>query len=431
LYIFPQDVQWSTHTVKKNERFRGGKMKNVNIVKILALLLAILLLVVGCSPADPDASNGSLPDASDPADSTDPKPAFDGKVVFGVTAAKTGTTVLIGEQVTNGAILAAEHINANGGILGKELVLVFEDEIDNQQASVNAMTKLMEYPDIMAFYGSTASGNCIAVSPTVLERKIPMLAGGSSANIPKEGNPYVWQARMTDDQTGLILARVATEELNMKNPAILFSTESFGTGLKDQVVAALANRGVNVKDSNLYGYTVDEKNLTPIITQIQNSDADGLIAIAQQNPAIIIAQQVDAAGLDIPLLGSASFSCVMVIENAGASANDWYTVCEWVPSVKSPKGAALVKAYQERFGELADAPTAYTYDSVLLFAEACRIANSTTDREAINEAFKQIKDFEGAMSTYTYFDNHSFSTSLLYTYTENGVPTVLDYISGR
>jgi len=115
--------------------------------------------------------------------------AFDGTVTFGAVAPLSGTNVMVGDFVKNGILLAQKHINERGGILGKELKIVFEDEVDNLQASVNAMTKLMNYPDVVAFFGSTYSAYCIAAFPVVLQKKITMFAGGSSANIPKEKIP--------------------------------------------------------------------------------------------------------------------------------------------------------------------------------------------------------------------------------------------------
>lgn len=390
-----------------------------------------MLILSACTSANTSSSSNSSSPSSGTAAPSDSAKKLEGTVKFGVISALTGTNKMVGDQITNGANMAAEYVNANGGILGKKLELVFEDEIDNQQASVNAMTKLMQYPDVVAFYGSTASGNCIAAAPTVLDKKMPMIAGGSSANIPKQNNPYIWQTRMTDDQTGKVMAKVATQTLKMKNPAILYSTESFGTGMKDQTMAALKQLGIEVQEKNLYGYTVDEKNYAPLIEQIRNSGCDGLIAIAQQKPAVLIVSQIDAAGLEMPLLGSASFACDVVFQNCKEAANGWYCVGEWVPTINTELGKKLVADYKQRFNANTDAPTAYTYDSILLFAEACRIANTTTDKEAINKAFEKIKDFKGAMSTYTYAENHSFATTLLITHTENIKPVVLDSIKAR
>ena len=361
-------------------------------------------------------------------------PARGGETVtFGVITALTGNNVMVGEFIKNGATLAQKHINERGGILGKELKLVFEDEVDNLQSSVNAMTKLLNNPEIIAFFGSTYSSYCIAISPMVLEKKMTMLAGGSSANIPKEKNPYVWQARMTDDKSGLLLAKTATEVLNLKNPAIVFIADSFGTGLKDQTVLAFEKLGFTINPKNIYAHNPDEKQFGPIISQIQHSDVDSLIAITHQMPASIFCMQVEAAGLDIPLLGSPSFSSVVVMNTAGPAANGWYAVTDWTPEVTTPTGKAFTDAYRAEYPGKPDPDltAVVPYESVMLFAEACRIAGSTTDREAINQAFTKLKAFKGAMTTYTYAEDHCLATSQFLTFTEDQKPLVKEIVFVR
>jgi branched-chain amino acid transport system substrate-binding protein len=402
---------------------RGIKMKKG---KIITLVLAAVMTVgiTGCSantPAAPANSSGT-------SSSETKKGTLNGSVTFGVVAPITGTNKMVGEYVQNGAKLAAKEINENGGILGKELKLVFEDEVDNLQASVNAMTKIMNYPDVVSFFGSTYSQNVIAASPVVAEKKITMFAGGSSANIPKQNNQYIWQARMTDDQSGKLLAKAATENLKMKNPAIMYSTDSFGTGLKDQTLSALKILGIEVKESNLYGFATDEKNYTPLISRIQNSNADGIIAIANQMPAALICQQVEASGYDKPLLGSSSWASAVCRTNAGASANGWNAVADWTVEVSTDSGKKFEKAYRAAYGKESDMPAVTAYDSIMLFKKACEIANTTTDKEKINNALKQIKDYPGAMSTYTAADNRCFSTSQFLTLNKDGKATMIDTV---
>ena len=404
--------------------------------RLLVLILAVAMAVMsGCSTSAPAAPSNSSAAPTSSADTSTPAAtpttSFDGTVTFGVVAPLTGTNNMVGEYIKNGAELAAEHINANGGILGKELKLVYEDEVDNLQASVNAMSKIMNYTEVVSFFGSIYSSNCIAASPNVLEKKIPMFAGGSSANIPKEKNPYIWQVRMTDDQSGILLAKAATQNLKMKNPAILYSTESFGTGLKDQTLAALKNLGIEVPESNQYGFVTDEKNFTPLLTQIQNSDVDGLIAIGHQMPAALICQQVDATGLDIPLLGSSSWASAVCRSNAGDSANGWNAVADWTVEVDTEEGKQFALAYYEKYNADSDMPSVAVYDSIMLFKKAAEIANTTTDIEAINKALEEIKDYKGAMSSYTYADNHSFSTSQFLTINEAGKAVMVDMVKSR
>jgi ABC-type branched-chain amino acid transport systems, periplasmic component len=385
-------------------------MKRNSVIALL--LVCSLLLATACSKGtNKGAASGSN---------------LNGTVTFGVVAALSGTNKATGVYVKNGAELAVEQINANGGILGKKLVLTYADEVDNMQASVNAVSKLINQKEVMAIFGSTYSTNCVAVLPTILDKKITMFAGGSSAGIPKQKNPYVWQPRMTDDKTGIVMASVASKTLGMKNPAIMYSTQASTQALAQQTIQELAKLGVTVKDSNVFGFAEEEKNYSPIITQIMNSGADGVIAIANQLPAAMICQQAEAAGLNIPRLGSSSWASVITRQNAGNSANGWYAIADWTVEASTEQGKAFAKAYKDKYSADSDMPSAAVYDSIMLFKKACELAGTTTDREAINEALKKVKDVNGAMNTYSYFDDHCFATGMFVTKNANGVATMVD-----
>lgn len=400
----------------------------MNKKKMLAILCMGSLLLGTTACVSTEAPEDSTQDTAQTTQEQTPT-STEGTVSFGITAPLSGTNKMNGDYIMNAANLAAEKINAEGGILGKELVLVAEDEVDNMQASVNAMTKLANNPDIMAFFGSSSSSNDIGVSPIVAEKKVTMFAAGSSANIPEEKNDYMWQVRTTDDKSGARIAQAAVNELGMKNPAIMYSTESFGTGLKDQIVAGLKELGINVSDSNLYGYTTDDKNFAPIITQIQNSDVDGLIGVSMsQLQAAMICQQVDAAGLDLPMIGGNSFCTAVCRDNAGSSANGWYAIADWTSEVSTPNGKAFEDAYREAYGAPSDYISATCYDAILLFKEACEIANTTTDREAINEALKQIKNFEGVMTTYNYQENHCLASNQMLVQNQDGLAVMIGVV---
>lgn len=397
----------------------------MNKKKLLAMLCAGTMLIgtTACS-SEPPAESGDSSSTEQAQNSS--TGASGDTVTFGITAPMTGTNSMNGEYIMNAANLAADKINAEGGILGKELVLVTEDEVDNMQASVNAMTKLANNSEVMAFFGSSSSSNDIGVSPIVAEQKVTMFAAGSSANIPEEKNEYMWQVRTTDDKTGRRIAKAAIEELGMTNPAIMYSTDSFGAGLKDQVVAGLEELGITVADSNQYGFTADDKNFAPLITQIQNSGVDGLIGISMsQLQAAMICQQIDAAGLDLPMIGGNSFCTAVCRDNAGDAANGWYAIADWTSEVSTPNGRAFEDAYQEAYGAPSDYISATCYDAILLFKEACEIAGTTTDRQAINDALTQINNFEGVMTTYNYQENHCLASDQMLVQNQDGLAVMI------
>ena len=126
----------------------------------------------------------------------------------------------------------------------------------------------------------------------------------------------------------MLLSKAAAQVIGKKHPAILYIAESFGTGLMTQTVRALKNLGIAVPESNLYAHNPDEKQFSPILTQIINSDADGLIGISHQMPAAGITMQATAAGIDIPLLGSSSFASVVCRETAKEAADGWMVVAD-------------------------------------------------------------------------------------------------------
>ncbi len=413
---------------------------------LIALLLVALMMLSACTPAATTTAattaatttattaattavttaattTGTTSASGSPYDKLD-------KIYIGVAAAMTGTNKLNGDYVRNGSTLAMEQINAAGGVLGKQIELVFEDEVDNQAASVNAMTKLINNDKVSAFVGSMYSAYCIAVSPQVLEKKIPMLACGSSANIPKQNNPYIWQARVTDDQSGLLLAKAYTEKLKLKDPAILHIAESFGDGLRDQTVAAFASLGITVDPKKIFAHTPEEKQFVPILNQIMASGADGMIAITHQVPGAMIAMQADDAGLDIPKLGSSSFASTIVLTTAGTSAEGWYAVADWTNEVTTDAGKAFVEAYQKRYNSLPDLAASVPYDSVRLIAEAIRIGGSA-DPQKINESLAKVNNFPGAMSTFIPNQNRVFGTAQFLTLNKDGKATMLEVVKAR
>ena len=360
----------------------------------LALMLLVIVLALGMVSAYAE---------------TEAEPEFDGEIRIGLICPVTGTSKAIGDYQQNGFNLAMEEINAAGGILGKKIVGVIADEVDNMQSAVNAHMLLLSDDSIMGIVG------------------VPYIAGGSSSGITDEGSDYVWMVRPTDVYQGQVLADVAIEVLGMQNPAIMYSTQSSLMALQERLVAALQERGIEVDPGNLYGFPEEEQNYA----QIQNSDADGLICLTNVLPASIICQQFEIAGIDLPHMGQTSYSGAVCRENAGSAADGWYSVADWTPEVTEGVAKHFEDAYRAKYGAASDLGAVCAYDGLYLLKAACEIANTTTDREAINNALYEISELEGAISTYTYLGDHNLNTSLYVTRNEDGLAVMIDKITYR
>lgn len=399
--------------------------------RIIAAMIAMCMLS-GCSAQKVDSTTAQNAEKATTEASDTPASQIDydslEEITIGLVAAQSGSNKTIGSFVINGAELAVEEINAAGGVLGKQLKLVIEDEGESSQTAVNATNKLLSRTDVSSIMGPTSSSYCLAASPFVEEKKIPYIAGGSSANIPKEGNPYMWQNRMTDDQSGLIMAKACVEKLNIKNPAIMYSTESFGTGLKDQTVAALKEKGIEVQESNIYGFNADEKQFGPILTQILNSDVDGIIVACHTNPASLIVVQSKDVGIDLPCIGSNAFSSIVCRQAAKELADGWYSITDWTENGQSGRAKKFAEAYRAKYDAESDLVAVSAYDQVYILANAIKTAGSA-DPEKINEALGETSSFEGAMSVYSYHDTHCLSTSQMLTINEDALSVLVEKIS--
>lgn len=410
--------------------------------KKLSLFLVLMLmasLLAGCGGGSEDSSespsnSGKDTENTDRNSSSDKAPDNEGETLkIGVVAPLTGTNKLVGEYTKNGVEMAVDEINSSGGVLGKQIEIVYGDEVDSLQNSVNATTMLLSDDSIVGIVGTMYSQYSIAVMPEVEAAGVPYFASGSSSGIPNENNPYTWQVRPVDTFQGITMADFAVNTLDMKNPAIMYSTQSTFASLSEQTQKALQDEGLEITDANLFGFPEEETNYAPYFAQILAGDYDGIIALSNQMPAALIMQQAEIAGVDpekIPCLGSTSYCSNVAITNGGSSSNGWYSIADWIPGGFTEAGAEFEDRYQEKYNSQSDLPSVEYYDAVYLIKEACEKSGST-DREAINEALKEIKNYPGAISTFSYFDDHVFATSLGITRNIDETPTMIESVTFR
>ena len=402
--------------------------------RIIALLLALSMAfaMVACGNSANNGGGNTTNNGS--ANSGSGDTAEGGTVKIGLVTAVTGSNSLVGEEAQEGAQLAVEEINAAGGVNGQQLEIVVTDEVDNLEMSVLATQELLADDEIMGIIGSMYSTYNIAAMPSVAEYGMPYLAMGSSSGVANEKNPYTWQDRPLDTAQGAVLADYVVNTLGCSKPAIMHSTQSTFQSLADQTIAALQEQGLEIPSSSIFAFPEDESNYSPYISQVMDGDFDCLIALANQAPSAVICQQVQAAGLTsdmMPLVGSTSFCSNVCITNAGDAANGWYSISDWCPGGSNDVAAAFEEAYTAYSGRaISDLAAVCVYDAVYILAEAMKIAGTNTDREAINNAMQEI-DFQGALSYFKFYDDHSFANSLTVTQNIDGVPTAIDAVEYR
>jgi len=162
-------------------------------------------------------------------------------IKIGMVLPVTGPAADSGKYALTGAKIALDRVNKSGGVLGKPIELITEDDQTTNPGAVLAFSKLAAQPDIVAFLGSIRSTQNHAMAPDILKTGKPVCFGGTDPALTKMGNPWLIRFRPNDSYSGRVIASYGVETLGKKNWAIVHSTDAFGMG---GLKAALDNTSV-------------------------------------------------------------------------------------------------------------------------------------------------------------------------------------------
>lgn len=311
----------------------------------------------------------------------------------------TGPAAEAGKYAMAGARIALEAINKAGGVLGKQLEIVTEDDQTTNPGAVLAFSKLATQADITAFIGSIRSTQMHAMAPDILKAEKPTMFGGTDPNLTKLGNPWLFRCRPNDSYSGRVIAAYGTEELKLKKWGIVHSTDAFGTNGMKALAGALEAAGV--KPVVIQGYTNQSQDFTPVVLALKQAGIDVLGSyFTFENDLGIFARQLRQLGVTAPWVGSPSIVNVTALKLAGPALFNTYGVADYAED-SSPEAKTYAEAYRALMKVDPDNQSSWCYDAVNLLAAAITKAGNT-EPKAIREAMLSVKGFKGAEGEYNY-----------------------------
>jgi branched-chain amino acid transport system substrate-binding protein len=321
---------------------------------------------------------------------------------IGMCVPVTGPAAEQGLWAQNGAKLALAAVNKAGGVLGKQVELVIEDDQTTNPGIVLAFSKLAAQPDIVAFLGSIRSTQVMAMAPDVLKLGKPVMIGGTNPDLTHMGNPWLFRFRPNDNYSGRVIADFGVNTLGKKKWAIVHSTDAFGTAGGKALSDALSKLGAPpVLDQ---GYANQSQDFTPVVLAVKQSGADVLgTYFTFENDLGIFARQLRQLGVTIPWVGSPSVVAVSSTKLAGPALYGTFGVADYAEeSGDAPR--AFGKSYREAYKTAPDIQSAWTYDAVTILSAAINKAGST-DPTKNREAILALKKFPGAEGEYNFDQN--------------------------
>jgi len=323
-------------------------------------------------------------------------------IKIGMVVPLTGAIADAGRYGLQGAKLAVEEINAAGGVLGRPLELIVEDDQTLNPTTVLAFTKLADNKDIVAFLGPTRSTQIQAIAPSVQQAARPVMIGGTDPTLTKSGNPWLFRFRPNDTYTARAMAEFGTEKLGKQKWAIVHATDAFGTNAKSLFTAALKARGITPVMTE--GQPNSSPDYTAVALAVKQSGADILATFITFEPDVaIFARQLRQLGVNVVWLGSPSITTTTARKLAGAALYGTYAVADF-HSDANAEAKAFAEKYAGLYKTTPDFFASWPYDAVHVLAKAITAAGDTAP-EKIRQALLATKAYRGVEGTYNFDAN--------------------------
>jgi len=343
---------------------------------------------------------------------------------IGLVNETTGPNAEAGVYTVNGARLATEEINKAGGILGKQVELVMEDNQSTNPGTVLAFSKLVG-EGVPAVIGPIRSTQTQAISPTILKSGIPTMFGGTDPNLTHTGNRWLYRCRPNDSYSALVISDFGVNTLKLKKWAIVHSTDAFGTAGMNALVQALKAYGIT--PVLVQGYTNNSQDFTPIVLAIKKSGADVIGSYMTNSPDVgIFAKQLRQLGLTTTWIGSPSVITDTAMKLAGPGLYGVYGIADFTPGA-SAEAKAYADKYRAKYNLEADVYSSWAYDAMHILAGAINKTKST-NAEAIRKAILSTCGYKNVESTYCFDENGDGLRGYNIVRNENGKVSFIKHI---
>lgn len=315
-------------------------------------------------------------------------------IKIGVAEALTGGAAQYGIAIRNGFELAAEQINAAGGVNGNKLQLVIEDEQGKKDEAINVFKKLIFENKVLMVFGPTLSNSAQAADPIAQASKTVAFGTSNTADgITSIGN-YVFRNSVTEADVLPETIKVAAKHTGLKKVAIMYGNDDvFTKSGYDNFKKALADLKIPVTATETF--SKGDVDFKAQLTKIKATHPDALVLsalIAEGAPIMVQAHQV---GLNVPFIGGNGMNSVKVFDLAKGNSDNLWVGSPWSIDNQTPENQQFIAAYKAKFKMAPDQFAAQAYDAMHIAVQAMKqvkfTGNLQAERTALRDALPAIK----------------------------------------
>ncbi|MDR0410609.1 MAG: ABC transporter substrate-binding protein [Treponema sp.] len=294
----------------------------------------------------------------------------------------SGPVAVYGVECKNGIELAIEEINAAGGVNGKRLVLISEDDEGNPEKTVNAYKKLTTSDKVNIIIGSLTSGCTQAITSLAQAQKVVLVAPASTMESITDAGDFIFRACFIDPFQGTVGGIFASTILGAKNAAVLYDNgNDYSVGLKDNFITAFKqNAGDIVAEES---YITGDVDFNAQLTKIKTAEPDVVYLPDYYSTVSLIAKQLRERGIDAPIVGADGWDGLT--ENAGDEVLNGFYSNHYAPDSTDSNVVNFADAFKKKYNSTPVSFAALGYDSLYMLRDAITRAGGT-DSTAVRDA---------------------------------------------
>ena len=324
-------------------------------------------------------------------------------VRVGVFMSLTGTTANFGISSTNAIKMAADEINKAGGINGKQVELLVQDDRSDASEAATIVTKFVTQDQVHAILGEVASSRSIAAAPIAQNAKIPMLTPSSTnPEVTRKGD-FIFRSCFIDPVQGAAIAQFAAKTLGAKRAAIMVDRKNdYSTGLEKNINDTFTRLGGQMVATQ--SYQEGDQDFNAQLTSIKGSNPEVIFVPGYYNDVGLIAKQSRERGITVPLIGGDGWDSVQLYAIGGSALNGSFFTNHYSPFDTDPMVQKFVNDYKARYGSVPDALAATAYDAAHIMFDAIKRSKSLAGTD-IRDALAATKDYPGVTGKVTFNEN--------------------------
>ena len=325
-------------------------------------------------------------------------------IKIGVAEALSGGAAQYGISIRNGFQLAAEEINAAGGVNGNKIVLVVEDEQGKKEEAINAFKKLIFQDKVLMLFGPTLSNSAQAADPIAQAAKTVVFGTSNTADGITSIGDFVFRNSVTEADVLPVTIKTAVKHKSIKKVAVLYGNDDvFTKSGYDNFKKALDDARIPVTTTETFAK--GDVDFKAQLTKIKATNPDALVLsalIAEGAPIMVQARQL---GLNVPVIGGNGMNSVKVFDLAKGASDDLWVGSPWSIENQTKENSTFIDNFKKKYNASPDQFAAQAYDAMNIVATALKKVKLSgdldKDRVAVREALPSVQ-WNGATGAFKF-----------------------------